>query len=139
MTINSIRHCGLPLGRPKAETDYQRRRRRKERGMRNHVEGKFGQGKNAYGLNQIRARRQDTSEAWLGAIFLALNITRLMKVLNILFILIICLADLLFSLPQISLQPRFVGLWDQDQSSKNNYWNYISIGSSIQRKLFALG
>ena len=106
--------------------------------MRNHVEGKFGQGKNAYGLNQIRARRQDTSEAWLGAIFLALNITRLMKVLNILFILIICLADILFSLLGACPQPRFGGRLTHFQCSKNNYWNYISSGLSVQGKLFAL-
>jgi len=133
-----IGHTGPQLGRPKAETDYQRRRRRKERSMRNHIEGKFGQGKNAYGLRQIRARRKDTSEAWLGGIFLALNITRLMKVLNILVILLIYLADVLFSLLGAGPRPRFGGHWARSKPSNNNYWNYISFGSSVQRKLFAL-
>ena len=48
--------------------------------MRNHVEGKFGQGKNGYNLNQIRARRQDTSESWISAILFIMNLTKLMNV-----------------------------------------------------------
>lgn len=48
--------------------------------MRNHVEGKFGQGKNGYELNKIRARRQDTSESWISAILFVMNLTKLMKV-----------------------------------------------------------
>lgn len=135
----SIRHCGLPLGRPKVETDYQRRRRRKERGMRNHVEGKFGQGKNAYGLNQIRARRNDTSEAWLGAIFLALNITRLMKLLNILIILISCLADILVCLPEFAPWPAFTGYLTRCKRAIYNYWNYIRFAPSAQHNVFAIG
>ena len=48
--------------------------------MRNHVEGKFGKGKNGYDLDQIRARRNDTSESWISAILFVMNLTRLMKV-----------------------------------------------------------
>ena len=48
--------------------------------MRNHVEGKFGQGKNGYELNEVRARRQDTSESWISAILFVMNLTKLMKV-----------------------------------------------------------
>jgi len=48
--------------------------------MRNHVEGKFGQGKNGYDLNRIRARRQDTSESWISAILFVMNLTKLMKI-----------------------------------------------------------
>ena len=65
-----IRVTGKPLGRPiKNETYYEKAKKRKEHRERNHIEGKFGQGKNAYGLNKIRARRQDTSESWIAAIF----------------------------------------------------------------------
>ena len=56
------------------------RKLRKERNMRNHVEGKFGQGKNAYELSRIRARRQDTSESWISAIFLVMNLMRWLKI-----------------------------------------------------------
>jgi len=77
-----IRIVGKPLGRPPKQklTGYQKYKTRKEQNMRNHVEGKFGQGKNGYNLNQIRARRQDTSESWISAILFIMNLTKLMKV-----------------------------------------------------------
>lgn len=34
------------------------------------IEGKFGQGKNGYGLNVIQAKRADTSAAWIRSIFI---------------------------------------------------------------------
>jgi len=77
-----IRIVGKPLGRPPKQelSGYQKYKTRKEQNMRNHVEGKFGQGKNGYNLNQIRARRQDTSESWISAILFVMNLTKLMKV-----------------------------------------------------------
>lgn len=132
-----IRHTGPALGRPKFETAYERRRRKKERGMRNHVEGKFGQGKNAYGLRQNRARRKDTSEAWLGGIFLALNITTLMKIINILFIIGLCLADLFYSWFITYCKPRLGGLSEYLRPSTNSYSNYIATGISSSGKLLA--
>lgn len=70
-----------PLGRPSLEqkTPYQRRKTRKERAQRNLVEGKFGQGKNGYGLNEIKARRKDTSESWIGGLFFIMNLINFMK------------------------------------------------------------
>lgn len=77
-----IRIVGKPLGRPpKIElTAYQKRKQRKERNQRNLIEGKFGQGKNGYNLNCIRARRQDTSESWIAAIFFMMNLITLANV-----------------------------------------------------------
>lgn len=77
-----IRIVGKPLGRPPKQelTAYQKRKIRKENNQRNHVEGKFGQGKNAYELNKIRAKRRDTSESWVSAIFFVMNLVRLCKV-----------------------------------------------------------
>lgn len=81
-----IRISGKPLGRPPIEESYYKKsKRRKENNQRNHIEGKFGQGKNAYGLNQIRARRQDTSESWIAGIFFVMNIIKLMKIFYLLF------------------------------------------------------
>ena len=75
-----IRVTGKPLGRPiKNETYYEKAKKRKEHRERNHIEGKFGQGKNAYGLNKIRARRQDTSESWIAAIFFIMNLINYQK------------------------------------------------------------
>jgi len=45
----------------------------------NHVKGKFGQGKNGYELNEIRARRKDTSESWISAILFVMKLTKLLK------------------------------------------------------------
>lgn len=76
-----IRYSGKPLGRPSAkdQTPYQRRKQRKEQGMRNEVEGKFGQGKNGYNLNKIRARTAKTSESWIACIFFVMNLIKFSK------------------------------------------------------------
>jgi IS5 family transposase len=78
----NIRIVGKPLGRPPKQklSGYRKYKTRKEQNMRNHVEGKFGQGKNGYDLNRIRARRQDTSESWISAILFIMNLTKLMKI-----------------------------------------------------------
>ena len=77
----NIRFAGKALGRPKKETDENRnqlreekRRRKAEYQERIPIEGKFGQGKNGYRLNYIRARTQSTSEAWIYSIFLVMNL-----------------------------------------------------------------
>ena len=77
-----IRIVGKPLGRPPKEelNAYQKRKQKKERNQRNLIEGKFGQGKNAYGLSDIKAKRKDTSESWIGVIFFVMNLINLMKI-----------------------------------------------------------
>jgi len=59
----NIRIVGKPLGRPQKKelNAYQKRKLKKEQNQRNHIEGKFGQAKNAYGLGNIKAKRSDTS------------------------------------------------------------------------------
>jgi hypothetical protein len=44
-------------------TYYQKRKVRKEAAERNHIEEKFGQDKNGYNLNEIRARLSASSES----------------------------------------------------------------------------
>jgi len=61
-----------PLGRPSALTANQVRP-----GERNPIEGKFGQAKTGYGLNNIKARLKNTSETWIACIFLVLNLVKL--------------------------------------------------------------
>jgi hypothetical protein len=46
-------------------------------GQRNPIEGKFGQGKLAYGMNLIRAQLKETSESRIACIALVLNLVRL--------------------------------------------------------------
>ena len=60
-----------PLGRPSAVSIHL------SPGERNPIEGKFGQAKNGYGLNRIRARLKGTSETWIASIILVLNLVKL--------------------------------------------------------------
>lgn len=78
---NNIRHTGKPLGRkPKEDLNrYQKEKLKKERGERNHIEGKFGQGKTKYKLNKIMAKLENTSESWIAAIIFVMNIIKLAK------------------------------------------------------------
>jgi IS5 family transposase len=72
-----IRITAPPLGRKPAkekQSYYQKRKFKKEAAERNHIEGKFGQGKNGYNLNQIRARLKETSESWVACIFFVMNL-----------------------------------------------------------------
>lgn len=83
---NNIRFAGKPLGRPKKATEANRetilkekKRRIEEYRQRIPIEGKFGQGKNGYRLNYIRAKSASTSEAWIRSIFLVMNLLVLAK------------------------------------------------------------
>jgi len=83
-----IRFAGKPLGRPKKVTDENKaeisqikQQQREDERTRIPVEGKFGQGKNGYRLNQIRARLASTSEAWVRSIFLVMNLIALLRFL----------------------------------------------------------
>src|SRR6056297_1711460 len=72
-----IRITAPPLGRKKIKETpsyYQKRKRKKEAIERNHIEAKFGQGKNGYNLNKIRAKLKDTSESWIACIFFVMNL-----------------------------------------------------------------
>jgi len=73
-----IRFSGKPLGRPPNESlsPYQKRKQKIENGIRNQIEGKFGQGKNGYGLSKIRARADKTSESWIACIMFVMNLIK---------------------------------------------------------------
>ena len=77
-----IRFSGKPLGRPPNESlsPYQKRKQKIENGIRNQIEGKFGQGKNAYGLSKIRARAAKTSESWIACIMFVMNLIKFSQV-----------------------------------------------------------
>ena len=76
---NGIRHSGKPLGRQPQMSRQDKDKRRKEQNKRAEIEGKFGQAKSKYGLDDIQTRRQDTSFACIGLILLALNVIKLAK------------------------------------------------------------
>jgi transposase, IS5 family len=68
-----IRLEAKPLGRPSKEAMSNH----VSPGERNPVEGKFGQAKIAYGMNNIMAKLKTTSESWIGSIVLVLNLVKL--------------------------------------------------------------
>jgi len=79
----NIEIVGHPLGRPKTklkESYAQRYLKKKKAAQRNNVEGKFGQAKRGYGLNNIKARLPETSESWVNSIFFVMNLTRLLVI-----------------------------------------------------------
>jgi len=65
-----------PLGRPSQNGALSNH---VSPGDRNPIEGKFGQAKVAYGLDNIRAKLQSTSESWIATIFLVLNLLNLVR------------------------------------------------------------
>jgi len=81
-----IRYAGKALGRPKKATAENKQELKQEKAQRRAdylqripIEGKFGQGKNGYRLNYIRAKRADTSVAWINSIFLVMNLLVLLR------------------------------------------------------------
>jgi IS5 family transposase len=69
-----------PLGRPPKDVEKNRARRRQIRedeGVRNAVEGKFGQAKRRYGLERVMARLAESSLNVVSITFLVMNLDRL--------------------------------------------------------------
>jgi len=74
-----IRHGGKPLGKQPELSPQEKQKRKKEQNKRSEIEGKFGQAKSKYGLDDIKTRRADTSYACIGCILLAINVIKLAK------------------------------------------------------------
>jgi hypothetical protein len=64
-----------PLGRPSKEALSNQ----VSPGERNPIEGKFGQAKVGYGLDNIKAKLQTTSESWIASIILVINLVNLTR------------------------------------------------------------
>jgi hypothetical protein len=60
-------------------SNKKKAQRREDYRQRIPIEGKFGQGKHGYRLNYIRAKRADTSVAWINSICLVMNLMVLLK------------------------------------------------------------
>lgn len=73
----AIGFVGKQLGRPPKTSNAEKRKLQKEMGGRNEIEGKFGQGKNGYGLQKIKARIKETSESWIMSIYFIMNLIKL--------------------------------------------------------------
>jgi hypothetical protein len=69
-----IHYGGTPLGRPRKDGTKDLLLPKEVVNKRNHIEGRYGTGKRSYGLDCIKARRSDTSESWIAAIFFVMNL-----------------------------------------------------------------
>lgn len=72
---------GRPLGRPSKEsqTESYEARMAKFSGERNEVEANFGTGKRVYRANNIRAKLENTGDAWCAACYFAKNVMRFLR------------------------------------------------------------
>lgn len=72
----NIRISGPKLGRPKKGEVIDKYQEYKDSGIRNAVEGKFGIGKVAYGLDKIKAKLKETSETVINLAFWVINLVK---------------------------------------------------------------
>jgi len=77
-TANQIKLIGKTLSKTVLSkmTAKERKAHKQKHNSRNHVEGKFGQGKNGYELNEIKAKYSNTSKSWIAAIIFVMNILK---------------------------------------------------------------
>ncbi|SMN12564.1 hypothetical protein SPBRAN_1890 [uncultured Candidatus Thioglobus sp.] len=73
---NGVRLTASPKGNPVLKSAYQKAKLKKEYAERNAVEGSIGNAKQAYSLNQIKAKLKTTSQTWIAATLFVLNISR---------------------------------------------------------------
>lgn len=76
---------GPPLGRKQSQTKAQKEKQRKRNNKRNAIEGKFGQAKLKYGLDELFTRRPDTTKAEINLIFMAINLLKMAKAISLAF------------------------------------------------------
>ena len=70
-----IRMSGPPLGRPPKHVSAESKKQSAtDEAIRNHVEGKFGQGKRRFGLGRIMTKLASTSAAQISLTFLVMNL-----------------------------------------------------------------
>jgi hypothetical protein len=74
-----IRYSGVPLGRQIIENKKDKKRRQKEAGIRNRIEGAFGVGKRKFGLGLVMTKLRKTSENWIAMVIFVMNISRWLR------------------------------------------------------------
>ncbi|MEO0337673.1 MAG: IS5 family transposase [Bacteroidota bacterium] len=79
----NIEMSGPPLGRKQSLNKSQKERQRKRNNKRNAIEGKFGQAKLKYGLDELFTRRPDTTKAEINLIFMAINLLKMAKAISL--------------------------------------------------------
>ena len=71
---------GPPLGRPAEDKKAAvRQQAREDEKIRNHIEGKFGQGKRRFNLSRVMAKLASTAEKAIAISFLVMNLEYLLR------------------------------------------------------------
>ena len=76
---NRINLGGVPMGPPREMSKYEKYKTRKRNNKRSEIEGKFGQAKSKYGLEDLFTRLPVTIMAEINLIFLAINLLKVNK------------------------------------------------------------
>lgn len=77
---NGIKYGGKPLGRPRQMTKEEKRAFRASMGIRNRIEGKFGEGKRKYDLDCVKTKTRLTSESWIACTFFVMNLAHWLRI-----------------------------------------------------------
>ena len=97
-----IRISGSPLVRPPKNVSKETKKQAvDDEKFRNIIEGKFGQAKRRYSLNCIMSKLPSTSETSIAIIFLVMNLSRLLRQVNCLFL------SLFLNLSKLGLRSDF--------------------------------
>ena len=79
MKARDIRYYGKALGRPPKLTKAQKKALRTGVGIRNGIEGKFGEGKRKYQLDCVKTKTQATSESWIASVLFVMNLAHWLR------------------------------------------------------------
>ena len=72
-----IRLTANPKGKPKKKSAYQKAKTKKEYAERNAIEGRIGNAKQVYSLNEIKAKLKSTSQTWIAATIFVMNVSKM--------------------------------------------------------------
>ena len=70
---------GVPLGKKTEQSKYEQERQRKRNNKRSEIEGKFGQAKSKYGLDDVMTRLPETIKAEIHLTFLSINLIKMVQ------------------------------------------------------------
>jgi len=118
---NLLKELGIklrakPLGRPSACLAVEDHVRP---GERNPIEGVFGQGKTAYGMNRIKARLAHTSGSWIASILMVINLVKITG--------LICHALILSVRTFSAWACRVFKNRQMDESTKSNWYFAVKV------------
>jgi IS5 family transposase len=78
-----IRISGPPLGRPPKNVSKETKKQAAyDEGIRNCIEGKFGQGKRRFSLGRVMAKLSHTSQTAIAITFLVMNLSTMLSRLS---------------------------------------------------------